>query len=188
MIIFTKEYIDEYKKDIFKRIKSGQVFVYPTDTIYGLGCDARNERAVEKIRKIKKRHDKPFSILVPSIEWILRNCEIDEKWLEKLPGPYTFILKLKNKNCVAKNVNIGMKTVGVRFPNHWISEFFQYIKIPIITTSVNLSGEKYMISINDLDERINSQVDFMIYEGIKEGSPSHVVDLTSGKPKILRKP
>ncbi|RLF61657.1 MAG: threonylcarbamoyl-AMP synthase [Thermoplasmata archaeon] len=188
MIIFTREYIDEYKEDIFKRIEDGQVFIYPTDTIYGLGCDARNEKAIEKIRKIKKRYDKPLSVLVPSVEWILRNCDIRREWLKKLPGSYTFILRLKNEGCIAKNVNLGMKTIGVRFPDHWISIFFQSLGIPIITTSVNISGEDHMVSIGDLDERIKNQVDFMIYEGIREGFPSQVIDLTGEKPKILRKP
>ncbi|MCD6478035.1 MAG: threonylcarbamoyl-AMP synthase [Candidatus Aenigmarchaeota archaeon] len=186
MIVFTREYIDEYKEDIFRRIMGGHVFIYPTDTIYGLGCDARNEKAVERIREMKERYDRPFSILVPSMKWILKNCEIDDRWLKKLPGPYTFILKLKNENSIAKNVNLGMETIGVRIPDHWISHFFQSIGIPIVTTSVNVSGEKYMTSISDLDKRVRSHVDFMIYDGSIHGVPSKIMDLTDGIPIALR--
>ena len=160
MEILTKD--DKY----LDRIRKGEVFIYPTDTIYGIGCDATNFKAVERIRKIKLRDIKPFSVIVPSKEWILENCYA--KNLDKLPGSYTLILKLKNK-CVSENVS--KNTLGVRIPDHWISEVVKELGFPIVTTSVNKSGEKPMTSLKDLD----LEVDFVIYEGEKKGKSSEII-------------
>ena len=78
-----------------------KIFIYPTDTIYGIGCDAENEFLVDKISEIKKRDIKPFSVIAPSVEWILENCETTKEEIEKfLPGAYTLILKKKDGRCI----------------------------------------------------------------------------------------
>ena len=114
MEILTKAELQARFEEAIEKIKSGNIFIYPTDTIYGLGCDATNETAVNQIHSLKERTSKPFSVWAPSIGWIRKNCVVDkraEQWLTKLPGPYTFILKLKNKNAVAKSVVQGMSTI-----------------------------------------------------------------------------
>ena len=88
------------KKEKFKRELKNLIFIHPTDTIYGIGCDATNTKLSQKIRNIKNRPNTPFSVLVPSKEWIYKNCKVNksaEEWINKLPGPYTLILELKNK-------------------------------------------------------------------------------------------
>ena len=76
-----------------------EVFIYPTDTIYGIGCDATNDKLVEKIREIKQRENKPFSIIAPSVQWILDNFNVNVRLIDKyLPGPYTLLLEKKQKN------------------------------------------------------------------------------------------
>ena len=78
-------------------VVEGKVFLYPTDTVYGLGCDATNSAAVKRIRTIKTS-DHPFSIIAPSKEWILKNMIVkDKKKLDKLPGKYTLIFKMKKE-------------------------------------------------------------------------------------------
>ena len=72
---------------IVKRINAGEVFIYPTDTIYGIGCDATNEGSVKSIRIVKQRFDKPFSVIAPSKQWILKNFEANKSFIDKLPGP-----------------------------------------------------------------------------------------------------
>lgn len=172
--------------EIAERIRNGAVFIYPTDTIYGIGCNALDKKAVDKIRRLKERPTNPFSIIVPSTEWITENCVIPKEgkeWLAKLPGPYTLVLKLKKKNAIAKSVNQGEETIGVRIPDHWFSGVIREWGIPIVTTSANRSGRPFMTSMEDVDLLIKDGVDFIIYEGEKKGRPSKIVNLVEGKVK-----
>ena len=179
----------ELEKDaIIDEIINGAIFIYPTDTIYGIGCNAQDSGAVRKIRQLKGRVTNPFSVIAPSIEWVKENCNISkdgEKWLNKLPGQYTLIFKLK-KECVSKEVNPGLKTLGVRIPKHWIGKVASEAATPIVTTSVNKANEEYMTSLEDIDPSINSIVDFILYEGKREGKPSKLVDLT-GVAKVIER-
>jgi len=189
MRTLSKEEFEHEKGIIINNLKeSNLVFIYPTDTIYGIGCNAMNKIAVGRIRKIKQRPNNPFSVIAPSKEWIFENCEVNDaekKWIEKLPGPYTLILKIK-KGCVAENVAPGLKTLGIRIPKHWFSAFADESGIPIVTTSVNRSQSDFMTSLDDLDDEIKSSVDFIVYEGILKGKPSTVVNLTD-KEKIIKR-
>ncbi len=186
MDIYTKEEAQKNKEKILFEIESGAVFVYPTDTIYGIGCNALDSFAVRKIRQIKKRNDKPFSIIAPNIKWIEDHCIVDsknKKWLKKLPGKYTFVFKLRDKFAVAREVCNG--TIGVRIPKHWISELANTLHVPIVTTSVNKSGKEHITQINKISKSLVKQLDFAIDEGILKGKASTVVDMMSGK--VLRK-
>ena len=89
--------------DFVDDIKHGAVFIYPTDTIYGLGCDATNEESVKKIKELKYRDkDKPMSVIAPSVDWIKEHCEVTDEMIEKyLPGPYTLLLKKKGVNLLS---------------------------------------------------------------------------------------
>ncbi len=156
--------------DIVKEIKKGKVFVYPTDTVYGLGCDATNDESVKRIRKIKKSK-KPFSVIA-SKEWIKENCEVKD--LSKLPGPYTFIVKMK-KQYVSKEVTEG--TLGVRIPDCDFTNLILESGKPFVTTSVNLTGEKNLVDIKDLKEDIKEKVDIVVDVGKLENKPSKVIGL-----------
>ncbi len=180
MRILTKEEFMYDLEQFSKRIKEGAVFIYPTDTIYGIGCSALNENAVKKVRELKNRPENPFSVIAPSKEWIKSNCEVDS--LDILPGPYTLIAKLK-RSVVVEQVNLGQKTLGVRIPDHWISNVVKELKIPIVTTSVNKAGKQFMTSLENLDEEIKAKVDFIVYEGKKQSRPSKIIDLTRGIEK-----
>jgi len=162
---------------LVKEIKAGKVFVYPTDTIYGLGCDATNEESVERIKKIKKRSNKPFSIIAPSKEWILDNYEVNKSYIQNLPGPYTLILKKKNST----------ETTGIRIPSHPLTPLIQKSNVPFITTSVNISGEKPITNIREIPLKIKRNIDFIINAGILDNPPSILIDLTGSIPKILKR-
>ena len=178
---------DEFLKrqnEFAKRVLAGAVFVYPTDTIYGVGCDARNAEAVATVRALKNRPDTPLSVIAPSKIWIEENCVLLEeakKWLEKLPGPYTLVLKMK-KPCVSDNVS--RDTLGVRIPDSWFSEFVSELGVPVVTTSVNKHGERPMTSIEDMEKGIAEGVDFVVYDGPLKGRPSVLIDLTGPDAKI----
>ena len=176
------------KELIIESIIRGAVFIHPTDTIYGIGCNAQDSSAVKKVRQLKQTSSNPFSVIAPSPEWIHENCiaaKDGEDWLVKLPGPYTLIFKLKN-NCVAKEVNPNLKTLGIRIPNHWVRGIAADAEIPIVTTSVNRSKEDYMTSLEDLDPSIKGRIDFALYEGKKESKPSRIIDLT-GTVKVIER-
>lgn len=190
MNILTKDEFHVNFEDLKMNIEEGSVFVHPTDTIYGLGCDATNKEAVKRIRDVKDRHESPFSVIAPSKEWILENCHINEgakEWIDKLPGGYTLILRLKNKDCIAPNVNFDLQTLGVRIPEHWFSKVVSKINKPMVTTSANKSGEDFMTSLDNLNPEINDHIDFIIYEEEKHGKPSTIVDLTNEVPIVIRR-
>ncbi|RJQ20736.1 Sua5/YciO/YrdC/YwlC family protein [Candidatus Woesearchaeota archaeon] len=166
-------------QEFLLHIASGAVFIHPTDTIYGIGCDATNTTSVERIRLLKQRDTKPFSVIAPSKKWILDNCRIkDQSALDKLPGPYTLIVPLANKNAVSPAATMNLDTLGVRIPAHWISELVAFFAKPIITTSVNLSGQK---PANTLAELQKTATDFIIYEGEKTGNPSTIINTITGQ-------
>lgn len=190
MRVLTKDEFMLEKAKFIDEIRKGSIFVHPTDTIYGIGCSVLSSEAVNKVREVKQRRFMPFSILVPSKEWIFENCEVDDQakeWIEKLPGAYTLILSLKNKNAIVPEVNNSLRTVGVRIPDHWFSEFVKELGFPIITTSANVVAENFMTSIEDMDDRIKGKVDFLVYEGEKKGRPSTIIDLSKKEPQITER-
>ncbi len=189
MEIITKAELRLRYEEIMARIKKGAVFIHPTDTIYGLSCNALNKKAVQRIRKIKERPTSPFSVWVDSPKWIKENCLInkkDEKWLAELPGPYTIIANLKKKDAVVKEVIPETNTLGLRCPNHWFNKIVGDLKIPLVTTSVNKSGQPFMTSLNNLDPEIEMKVEFIIYEGEKKVKPSKIINLSNEGAIISR--
>lgn len=182
MEVYSPSEVKVSEEEILEKIKRGKLFIHPTDTIYGIGCDATNEEAVKKLRNAKRQMSRPFSVMVPNKKWIYNNCLITpeaQEWIEKLPGPYTLILNIKNKEAVADSVNLGEDTIGVRIPFHWFSDFVEKLGVPIITTSANVTGENFITKKEELDDTIKMKCAFIIDEGIKKGSPSTIVDLST---------
>jgi len=214
-IISKKTFLKE-KEKYFDLFKKGKVFIYPTDTIYGLGCDALKEKAVEKIIRMKERKNKPMSIIAPNKEWIKENCILNknaEKWMKKLPGKYTLIMNLKNKKSISNLVNQkhdvppcfktgthaldaqdtcqvsrhnNQESLGVRIPKNWFAKILEEYSNPFVTTSVNLTGEKPMSSLKDLNNKVKRRVDYLIYEGKITGKPSTIVDLRN-EEKVMKR-
>ena len=150
------------EKRLIRKIKDGSLFIYPTDTIYGLGCNALNQKAVEKLKRLKKRDlKKPLSIIAPSKKWILKNTITKKAFLDKyLPGKYTLILKKKNPSFltwVSSN-----QTMGIRIPKNFFSNLVRKADVPFITTSVNLSGEKPAVRLEDIPKKIMEKVDLIV--------------------------
>ena len=153
---------------------SKEIFIYPTDTIYGIGCNAEDKKLVGKIRILKGRGNKPFSIIAPNTEWILKNCQTTESKIKKfLPGQYTLILKKKKKNFL-KHVS-KTEFLGVRIPDHPMTKILQKTNKPIITTSVNLSAEKPANKISEINKTILKKINLIINAGTLSGKPSKIV-------------
>ena len=190
MELVTKEEFLLGKASYLRRIRQGAVFIHPTDTIYGIGCDATNEVAVQRIRTIKQRVAMPFSVIAPSKRWIFENCAVSlegEKWLDRLPGPYTLVLRLKAASAVAAAVANNAKTLGVRMPGHWMNDIVAELGFPVVSTSANLTGQAHMSAIDDLNESIRQKVDFIIYEGEKAGRPSTIVRLFETQVQVVER-
>ena len=183
-IIKLKE-LEKFKAEIKKDLKD-KIFIYPTDTIYGLGCSV--EGPVEDLYKIKKRDkEKPFSVIVPSKDWIYQNCVVstlNKSFIEQLlPGPYTIVLKYKT---VPKCLENREKTIGVRVFNSPFTKLLKEENLLFITTSVNISEEQHVKSIQEIPEEIKQSVTWAIDAGELGGKPSRVFDLTSDDIKVLR--
>jgi len=159
---------------LVKQILEGKIFIYPTDTIYGLGCNAEDKEAVEKIKQIKERdRDKPLSIIAPSFKWIKENCIMDVDLKKYLPGKYTIILHKKNTNFLSHVSNTEF--LGIRIPNCSFSKKVKSARVPFITTSVNLSGEPFAKSIKEIPKQIIDKIDIIIDGGDLNGNPSTII-------------
>ncbi len=183
METLTKSEVQIRRDELLQRIANGEIFIHPTDTIYGLGCNAMDENAVKAIRKLKERQETPFSIWVPNKDCVMQNCVVTKEtqsWLDKLPGPFTVVVKLKNKSALAKSVNPIGDTIGIRLPGHWFAVMVERLGVPIVTTSANRTGQMFMSNLEDLDDEIKKGVRFAIYEGEKKGKPSTIIDLMKG--------
>jgi L-threonylcarbamoyladenylate synthase len=169
------DYYEYPEEELIKLIKEGKVFVYPTDTVYGLGCNALNEESVSRIKLIKAREkEKPLSVIAPSKEWIKEHLVTDKIDIDKyLPGPYTLILWKKEKNFMF-NVS-PTDTLGVRIPNNDFTKLVEKAGVPFITTSVNLSGEKPAASLFEVKTEILSNVDIVLDGGTLQGTPSTII-------------
>lgn len=189
--IDTKNPDPEIITGVVEMLKSGKIIVYPTDTIYGIGCDILNKKSVETIQKIKDRKKpKPLSIICSDLKDISRWAIVSNtqyKILKKyLPGPYTFILKASND---APKIlqDAKRKTIGIRIPDNVICcELSKQLGNPIITTSVNLAGEKNYISPDDIKRDWYGKVDLILDAGELNNDPSTIVSLVDDNIEILR--
>ena len=171
-------------------LANGGVVIYPTDTVYGLGANIFDNRAVRNVFKIKQRSLlKPLSILVSNtdaIELVARISAYQKDTLDKyLPGPYTFIL---NKTPVVPRVVTGGLThVGVRVPENKIACNLASI-FPITTTSANLSNEKVLSTPEDILNQLDCDVDLVIDVGpLESKKASTIIDLTTPQPTFIRR-
>ena len=168
-------------KQFKQEILQSKVFIYPTDTLYGLGCNAMNKSSVNRIREIKGRDNKPFSVIAPSFEWIEEHFEIDIDLKKYLPGPYTLLLKKKNPGFLSWVSNNDK--IGIRIPNNKFCFKLQKLGIPIITTSVNFSSQPSALSLEEIPKEIINKVDFIIKSASGSESNKENVKKNVGKKK-----
>ncbi len=188
-IIKKEDFLNDLESHI-EHMKYGAVFIYPTDTLYGLGCDARNNSLVQRIRRIKNSFKQPMSVIVPSKAWIRENLVVrpeHEAWLKKIPGPYTLIFERKVKDCVAHDVNPFSNTLGIRIPDNWFSKVVTELGFPVVTTSINLHGQEPCDSISDVPDNMSHMVDLGIDDGPLKGKASTLVDLTKSPPEVVKR-
>ena len=173
--------IDEARK----ALNDGKIIVYPTDTVWGMGCDPFNQKAIENLFKVKGKKLDGLSIMFSHKKGIYDSCEINKKAKkiieEFLPGPITLILKSKKEFAkgVTRNGN-----VAVRIPLNRTSMDLAK-DMPVVTTSANLHGEKIAEDIEEAKEIFGKSCYYLDGEKPK-GIESTIIDLTKNEPKIAR--
>jgi tRNA threonylcarbamoyl adenosine modification protein (Sua5/YciO/YrdC/YwlC family) len=171
-------------------LKQGGVIAYPTDTIYGLGCDIFNKKGVKKLYQIKQRDPKkPFSFICADLSDVAIYAQVSNfafKIMKRyLPGPYTFVLEATR--IVPDLLTTKQKTVGIRIPANPIAlSIVQQLGHPLITTSANISGEEPCYDPVEIETTIGRQIDMVVDGGIVMGEPSTVISLVDDQVTILR--
>lgn len=180
-------------KTVVDCLKNGGVIIYPTDTIYGLGCDIYNVEAIERICRIKNIDPKKaqFSFVCNDLSYISDYAKsIDTpifRMLKKaLPGPYTCIFEASKM--VPKMLKTKKDTVGIRVPDHNISqELVRQLGNPIMSVSLPMDEEvEYYTDPLVMHEIFEDKVDIVIDSGIGSIIPSTVIDCSSGTPELIR--
>ncbi len=185
---------DKAIQQVVNVLKKGGLIIYPTDTIYGLGCDITNQRAIEKICQIRgiKPEKANFSFICYDLSHIsdyIKPIDTSVFRLAKkaLPGPFTFIFNA-NSN-VPKLLSSNKKTVGIRVPDNNIArEIVRQLGNPIVSTSIHDEDEiiEYSTDPELIYEKYRDKVDIVIDGGYGDNLPSTVVDCTTGEFEILR--
>ena len=181
-------------QQIVEVLKSGGIIIYPTDTVYGIGCDITNQKAVERIAQIKgvKLKNANFSFICQDLSHLSSySLPIDNhvfKTLKRnLPGPFTFILRANNN--VPKLFKTNKRTVGIRIPNNnIILAIIKELGNPILTTSVYDKDDNcYIADPEIINEKYKNKVDIIIDGGFGGNEPSTVIDCTNNELEIIRK-
>ena len=186
-----KKDLSNIKKSKFYLNKNECIGI-PTETVYGLAANAYSDLATSKIFKLKKRpKNNPLIVHYYSLEKLKKDCKINKNFIKLYkkfcPGPITFILKLKSKNKISKNVTNKKKTLAVRFPNHSLTrKLLKELDFPLAAPSANISTKVSAVSKKDVEEEFGNKIKFILDGGSsKIGLESTIVNLDP-KPAILR--
>lgn len=179
--------------EVISTLENGGLIIYPSDTVYALGCDIYNLKAMEKLARLKnttleKAH---FSIICNNLSHLSEFTKPIETSTfrllkSKIPGPFTFILEANKSLPLAYK---GKKTVGIRVPEHSIPQLIvEKLGHPIASTSIKDDDEmlEYSTDPELIAEKYDDLVDLVIDSGYGDLTASTIVDLTSGEPMILR--
>lgn len=181
-------------RQVVEVLRNGGIIIYPTDTVYGMGCDITNQRAVERICKIKginpKKHN--FSFVCADLSNIAQYTRVITKPVFKmmkkgLPGPFTFILEASS--VVPKILHSNKKTVGIRVPDHTISRaIVEELGQPILSTSIYDEDEviEYSTDPELIFEKYQHLVDIVIDGGYGQNVASTILDCTGEDVEIIR--
>ena len=173
-------------------IRNGELVGFPTDTLYGIGCDAFNLKATEKLFLLKERpFSKPINLLISELNQIKSIVPLITQTAKKLisefwPGALTIIFP--KKKGILENISGGLESIGVRMPNYIITlQLIKQVNMPIAATSANLSGHTSSTTVEEVIDHFQNKIPLIIDGGktpLELGST--IVDITEDTPKILR--
>ena len=195
LIRLFEENIDQRRvTQIIDILQSGGIIIYPTDTVYSMGCDIMNQKAVEKVAKLKgiEVERSRFSFICYDLSHLSDYARpipnpVFKLMKRNLPGPFTFILEASNN--IPKLFKNKKKTVGIRIPNHNIPlEIVKKLGNPLLTTSIHDYDEiiEYTTDPEIIHDNFGHLVDIVIDGGYGNNIPSTVVNCTIDPPEILR--
>ncbi len=186
----------EYRKirQVADILEKGGIIVYPTDTVYSLGCSLQSKRAIEKLAKLKniKLKKANFSIICKDLSHLSDYTKSIDRSVYKvlnknLPGPFTFVLNASNR--IPKLFDTNKKTIGIRVPDHNIvRELVEALGHPMVTTSIHDEDEilEYSTDPSLINDKWIDKVDAIVDGGYGKNDPSTVVDLSSGEIEVIR--
>ena len=172
-------------------LERGGIIVYPTDTVYGIGCDIFNKKAIDRIYQIKGKSKKqPLSFIVPNLKDISKYAYVSDpayRLMRRiLPGPYTVVLPA-TRMVPKKIAPVNKRTVGIRIPDNKVCMMLlEAYPNPIISTSANLSGSEILNDPEVIAKELGHLVDLILDAGMLGLEPSTVIDLTGEEPVVLR--
>jgi tRNA threonylcarbamoyl adenosine modification protein (Sua5/YciO/YrdC/YwlC family) len=173
-------------------LRAGGIVIYPTDTVYGIGCSIESKNAIEKIHLIKHQNkEKPFSFVCSGLthisEYALVSNMAFRTMKHLIPGPYTFILPAAKMKQFPKILVSKRRTVGIRVPDSPITlALVSGLGHPVLSTSVTLEDGTLLNGPDEIVEHFNNRVEMIVDAGPLHTGPSTVIDLTGDQPEILR--
>lgn len=174
-------------------LREGGIIIYPTDSTYALGCHIGEKPALDRIRWIRKLHDKHnFTLMVPDLSSIATYARVSNSAFRLLkactPGPYTFILTA-TPEVPRRLMHPKRKTIGIRVPDNRVAQaLMAELGEPIMSTSMILPDEEFPLSeVHELEDRMGNLVDLILESGACGLEPTTVVDLVDGVPVLVRK-
>jgi len=183
-------------EDIIQALRNGKVIVYPTETVYGLGCDATNQEAVDKIFKIKQRQEDKSVLVVAShvdmmveyVSWSKKLYELSDKYW---PGPLTVVVSAREDCNLAKGVLAGDGTVAFRITNHLLAgELSEKLGGPLVSTSANITAQESSYDVENvikIFEEEEFRPDIIIDAGeLPHRSPSTIIKVEGDIVEVLR--
>lgn len=179
-------------KQISDRLRDGELFIFPTDTVYAIIADANSRTGVDNLYKLRKLpKDKPLSLLCKDISVASQMIEYlpnpTYRLMKKItPGPYTFILKASKNLPKPSFAHHKDKHIGIRFPNHLYLQSLLSIHNDPITSASAFTNDEFIIDIDDLETFYGKHVTSIIDGGIVKIEMSTILDCTEDKIKVLR--
>ena len=185
---------EEEIEEAAQEIKNGNLVLFPTETVYGIGANALDEVAVKKIFKAKGRaSDNPLIVHICNIEMLEKIVkeitDIEKRLIEKFwPGPLTIIFDRKSEEIIPNVVTAGLNTVGIRMPSNKIAKkLIEKAEVPIAAPSANVSGKPSGTNVEDIIEELQDKVEYILDGGSTDiGLESTVIRVENNQINILR--
>lgn len=177
-------------KELVENIKNGNLVIVPTDTVYGISADATNEEAVKKVFVAKQREKKPLIVMVSSIEMLKKYVKninnLEQKLIDKY-WPNTLTILFEKSDILSNEVTCDSPLVGVRMPNNkLLLDVMNELKVPIISTSANISGNSVITSVDMIEPELKKYISYIYDDGVKTDVASTLVKVIGNKIQILR--